>query len=212
VRRLIFDAPEPRSVGQYARRFVVSRPDSTPVWSVLLGPGSSVLTVPIDEGRVYCYCDGPIDSTPTPLRQQLARYAQPVGELLDALDACDAGNGSPTVHADTVEEVVLDSWTHGPVLLMGDAAHATSPNMAQGAAMALEDALVLAESLGTAGSIAGAAAAYERRRRPRTDWVRRQTHRRDRTRSLRPAVRNAVLKGFGRRIFRANYRPLREPA
>ena len=40
--------------------------------------------------------------------------------------------------------VELDSWSRGSVLLVGDAAHATSPNMAQGAGMAIEDALVLA--------------------------------------------------------------------
>ena len=71
--------------------------------------------------------------------------------LLDALD--EAGNGNGTGHAGAVEEVVLDSWSHGAVLLIGDAAHATSPNMAQGAAMALEDAIVLAESLTAADSI-----------------------------------------------------------
>jgi 2-polyprenyl-6-methoxyphenol hydroxylase-like FAD-dependent oxidoreductase len=44
----------------------------------------------------------------------------------------------------TIEEVALDSWLREHVVLVGDAAHATSPNVAQGAAMALEDALVLA--------------------------------------------------------------------
>ena len=39
------------------------------------------------------------------------------------------------------------SWCDGRVVLIGDAAHATSPNMAQGASMALEDALVLARML-----------------------------------------------------------------
>jgi 2-polyprenyl-6-methoxyphenol hydroxylase-like FAD-dependent oxidoreductase len=78
--------------------------------------------------------------------------------------------------------------------------------------MALEDALVLAESLTVAGSIPEALAAYERRRSPRTDWVLRQTHRRDRTRTLSPALRNPVLNRFGRPIFHANYRPLREHA
>jgi 2-polyprenyl-6-methoxyphenol hydroxylase-like FAD-dependent oxidoreductase len=96
------------------------------------------------------------------------------------------------------------------VLLIGDAAHATSPNMAQGAAMALEDAIVLAECLTAVDGITDALAAYEHRRRPRTDWVLRQTHRRDRTRTLTPAVRNPVLKHRGRRIFQANYRPLRQ--
>lgn len=209
VRRLVFDAPAPRAVGQHTRRFVVTRPDWAPMWSVLLGPGSSFLTIPIGDGQLYCYCDGPVDNPP-PMRQLLASYAQPVPDLLDALDC--AGDSSLTVHTGTVEEVVLASWSRGAVLLVGDAAHGTSPNMAQGAAMALEDALVLAECLAAAGSIAEALAAHERRRRPRTDWVLRQTHRRDSTRALPPAVRNVVLRASGRRIFRANYRPLRERA
>jgi len=208
VRRLVFDAPAPRPVGQYARRFVVTQPNAAPVWSVLLGQNSSFLTIPIGDGRMYCYCDGPLGQPPQ-LRDLLAGYAEPVPTLLDALDEAHNGNGAG--HAGAIEEVVLDSWSHGPVLLIGDAAHATSPNMAQGAAMALEDALVLAESLNAAGSIAEALAAHERRRRPRTDWVLRQTHRRDRTRTLSPALRNLVLKRLGRRIFHSNYRPLREP-
>jgi 2-polyprenyl-6-methoxyphenol hydroxylase-like FAD-dependent oxidoreductase len=133
-----------------------------------------------------------------------------VPTLLDALDQATNRNG--TVHAGEVEEVVLDSWSHGAVLLVGDAAHATSPNMAQGAAMAVEDAIVLAESLAAATSIPDGITTHERRRRPRTDWVLRQTHHRDRTRTLHPAARNLLLKRFGPRIFRANYRPLREEA
>ena len=208
VRRLVFDAPTPRPVGQYARRFVVAWPQAAPIWSVLLGWNSSFLTIPIGGGRMYCYCDGPLTSPPPPLRELLAGYAEPVPTLLDALD--EASNGDGTGQAGAVEEVVLDSWSRGAVLLIGDAAHATSPNMAQGAAMALEDAIVLSESLTAADSIPDAFAAYERRRRPRTDWVLRQTHRRDRTRTLYPAARNLLLKRFGQRIFHANYRPLRE--
>lgn len=208
VRRLVFDAPPPRLVGQYARRFVVTRPDPEPVWSVLLGPGTSFLTIPIGDGLMYCYCDGPVGDPPPLLRQQMGRYAQPVPDLLDALE--EDGNAHGAVQAGPVEEVVLDSWSRGAVLLIGDAAHATSPNMAQGAAMGLEDAIVLAECLAAAGNITEAIAAHERRRRPRTEWVLRQTHRRDRTRSLPTAARNVVLRQFGRRIFYANYRPLRE--
>ena len=209
VRGLVFDAPAPRPVGQYARRFVVARPQAAPIWSVLLGKNSSFLTIPIGNGRMYCYCDGPLTFPPPPMRELLAGYAEPVPTLL-ALDEASCGDG--TGHAGAVEEVVLDSWSHGAVLLIGDAAHATSPNMAQGAAMALEDAIVLSECLTAADSIPDAFAVYERRRRPRTDWVLRQTHRRDRTRTLHPAARNLVLKMFGQRIFHANYRPLREPA
>ena len=209
IRRLVFDAPPPRPVGQYARRFVLTRPATPPVWSVLLGSGSTFLTIPIGDGRLYCYCDGPIGSPPPPLRHVLAGFAQPVPELLDALEHESGDSG---IHAGAIEEVVLDSWSHGAVLLIGDAAHATSPNMAQGAAMALEDALVLAECLTEADSVVAAVSTYERRRRPRTDWVLHQSHRRDSTRSLPSSIRNPVLKRFGPRIFQASYRPLRAPA
>lgn len=210
VRRLLLGGVDPvRSLGQYARRFLAPCPgpdvsdggDAT--WSALLGPGSAFLTVPIGNGRVYCYCDGPADD-PRPLPELLSGYGAPVPALLGALD--DGG----AVHAGPVEEVVLGTWSSGRVLLVGDAAHATSPNMAQGAAMALEDALVLADSLAAAPGFTEALAGFERRRRPRTDWVRAQTHRRDRARALRPALRDAVLRGFGGRMLRSHHRPLRD--
>ena len=61
------------------------------------------------------------------------------------------------------------------VLLVGDAAHATSPNMAEGAAMALEDGLVLAECLASGRGIAQTVATFQVRRRSRTQWVLAQT-------------------------------------
>jgi 2-polyprenyl-6-methoxyphenol hydroxylase-like FAD-dependent oxidoreductase len=94
-------------------------------------------------------------------------------------------------------------------VLIGDAAHASSPNMAQGAAMAVEDALVLAERL-DAEPVDEALIAYERRRKPRVAWVQEQTHRRDRTRSLPPVIRNLTLRLAAERIFRSNYEPLRD--
>jgi FAD-dependent urate hydroxylase len=115
-----------------------------------------------------------------------------------------------TVHVAPIEEVTLDRWSCGSVLLIGDAAHATSPNMAEGAAMALEDGLVLAECLALELGIAQAMARFQARRRPRTQWVLAQTHRRDRTRNLPPALRNLVLRRWGRNIFHTNYRPLLE--
>ncbi|MDN5915186.1 MAG: FAD-dependent monooxygenase [Pseudonocardia sp.] len=212
VRRLVFDTDAVRPLGQYARRFLAPagepphHDDRSATWSVLLGSGSAFLTIPIGNGHLYCYCDGPLDDPPAPLRDLLSDYADPVPTLLDALDTI---GGASAVHAAQVEEVVLDSWSRTGVLLIGDAAHATSPNMAQGAAMAFEDAIVLAESLTTADSVTEALAAYERRRRPRTDWVLAQTHRRDRARTLPPALRNIVLRRIGRRIVRSNYLPLR---
>jgi 2-polyprenyl-6-methoxyphenol hydroxylase-like FAD-dependent oxidoreductase len=189
VRALAFAAAAPRALGETGRRFLAPRPPEVTTWSVMLARGATFLTMPIDDERAYCYCDG----APAEV------FADPAPALL-------AGAGE--IHSAPIEEVALGTWVRDRVVLIGDAAHATSPNMAQGAAMALEDALVLAASLRETPAIPAALAAFEAARRPRTDWVRAQTHRRDRTRTLPPAVRNGVLRLAGRRIFRANYRPL----
>jgi len=210
VRRLLFgDDATARPVGQVGWRFVTACPPEITTWSVMLGHRTAFLTIPIGNGRVYCYCDTvspPGEERHEGLGQLFSEYADPVPELLDSIAELDL------VHRSTIEEVALDSWVRGRVVLLGDAAHATSPNMAEGAAMALEDALVLAECLDGRVAIHAALLAFEARRRPRTDWVRVQTHRRDRTRYLPTAVRNVILRAFGRRILRSNYRPLFDEA
>lgn len=66
----------------------------------------------------------------------------------------------------------LQSWTSGRVTLLGDACHPTLPFLAQGAIMALEDAVVLTRCLGAAqGNHAGAFARYEELRIPRTSAI-----------------------------------------
>jgi salicylate hydroxylase len=62
-------------------------------------------------------------------------------------------------------------WSTERVTLLGDAAHATLPFMAQGAAMAIEDGVVLARALQAAPSIAAALDLYERTRCERTARV-----------------------------------------
>ncbi len=61
------------------------------------------------------------------------------------------------------------SWYKGPLVLVGDAAHAISPSSGQGASMALEDAAVLARCLRDIPELQQAFAAYERLRRERTE-------------------------------------------
>ncbi len=211
VRRLTFEpAPMPRPVGQVGWRFLAPRPPEVTTWSVMLGRRTAFLTLPIDGDRVYCYGDvvsardhdTPDRSPAERLGELFSEFADPAATLLDALPAAS------DIHVSTIEEVALDRWAHERVVLIGDAAHATSPNMAQGAAMALEDALVFTDCLQRIPGIPDAIAAFEARRRPRTDWVRAQTHRRDHTRYLPPTIRDSILRLLGRRIFHANYRPL----
>ena len=168
------------------------------------------LTLPLDHDQAYCYCDvssrqshASTEHSPAErLRQILSEFAEPAATLLDSLDA------TADIHVSTIEEVALNSWAREHVVLIGDAAHATSPNMAQGVAMALEDALVLTDCLRDIRAIPNALAAFEAQRRPRTDWVRARTQRRDHTRYLPSTLRDNVLRYLGRRTFRDSYRPL----
>jgi 2-polyprenyl-6-methoxyphenol hydroxylase-like FAD-dependent oxidoreductase len=211
VRNLAFGASGAgslRPVGLQSWRFLVPWSDPEPVWAARLGAKSTVLTIPVSSQYMYCYCDAPRTDPPRSLRDLLADYAELGHTIRELVEA--AGERFP-VHVAPIEEVVTTSWHRGPVLLVGDAAHGTSPSMAEGAAMAVEDAIVLADSLASAGNLGDALRAYEQRRRPRTDWVLAQTRRRDRTRTLPPVLRNQVLRSAGRRIFHSNYRPLREP-
>jgi FAD-dependent urate hydroxylase len=192
----------PRFVGQASWRFLVDGADEVGCWTVWLGRGRGFLAVPLGGGRTYCYADvnvsDPVDPTggdASRLAEIFAEFAEPVGSLLAA---------SQAPYFSAIEEVVAESWVTDRVVLVGDAAHAMSPNMGQGAGLALEDAIVLAETVSRGLPLT----AYEARRRPRVEFVRAQTHRRDRTRSLTPLLRNAALRLAGGRIYRGNYTPL----
>jgi FAD-dependent urate hydroxylase len=210
VRRLAVDPCPPVPVGQQSWRFLAACPPQTTTWTVMLGRGASFLTVPVGQGLVYCYADvttdEELDGDPVGrLRERFAGFAAPVPQLLDQID------DPAQVHVAPIQQVAEERWSHGAVALVGDAAHGMSPNMAQGASLAFEDALVLAAQLRGSGTVADALAGFVARRSPRTRWVRAQTHRRDRTRELPPALRNLTLRTLGRRIFRSNYRPLLPP-
>jgi FAD-dependent urate hydroxylase len=213
VRRLAVDPRPPTPVGQHSRRFLAACPPQITTWTVMLGPGTSLLTVPVGQGLAYCYADlatdgaagEPVGDPLGRLRHRFAGFAAPVPGLLEQLD------NPARVHVAPIEQVAAERWGRGAVVLIGDAAHGMSPNMAQGAALAFEDALVLAACLRDAATVTDALAGLVARRSPRTGWVRAQTHRRDRTRNLPPVLRDLILRLLGRRIFRSNYRPLRQP-
>jgi FAD-dependent urate hydroxylase len=133
------------------------------------------------------------------LAELYSEFAEPIPTIISE---CAAAGDRP--YFAPVEEVVQDPWVRGRIVLVGDAAHAMSPNMAEGAGMALEDALVLANVITQDRPLE----AFEARRRPRVSFAQTQTHRRDHTRNLPPAIRNATLRLAGRRIFRRSYTPL----
>ena len=206
IRSLALGGPAAREVGQASWRFVANGFPEIADWTVMLGRGRAFLTVALGEGSVYCYADvnssEAADAGGAEWRELFVDFADPVPRLLRHAD--DA-------YFAPIEEVAPPAWTARRVVLIGDAAHASSPNMAQGAAMALEDALVLADLLATNQDIDQALTEYQRTRTARITWVQEQTHRRDRTRNLPPMIRNITLRLAGKRIYHSNYRPLRDP-
>lgn len=203
IRSLALGGPPARYVGQASWRFLADGFYDISDWTVMLGRGRTFLTVALGAGAVYCYADlntsDPAGAAREDWRQSFADFAEPVPRLLE--QAAEA-------YFAPIEEVVPPAWRGRRVVLIGDAAHASSPNMAQGAAMAVEDALVLAEMVAVDQPLDRALAAYEERRQARVEWVQEQTHRRDRTRSLPPVIRNLTLRLAAERIYRSNYRPL----
>jgi salicylate hydroxylase len=103
----------------------------------------------------------------------------------------------------------LGSWGEGPVTLLGDAAHPALPFLAQGAAMAIEDAAVLAASMGqTPDDPAAAMRRYQRARRRRTARVQHAARSNGRIYHLAGAeavVRNLFLRVSGGKMLLRRY-------
>ena len=139
---------------------------------MFLGRGSSFLLVPVDATHVYCYADQHRDqpsaegetATPDRLRTLFGDYASPVQHALESVPSDAAIAGLP------IEDVVPPRWGGGRVVLIGDAAHAMSPDPASGTALALEDALVLAELLERRVPSGDLVKQLTRRRGPRVAW------------------------------------------
>ena len=178
-------------------------------WTALLGRRSSFVAMPMGGRKLYCYIDETAPDADAPedpvayVRERFGSFGGQVPAILAAMEKVSIAR---------TDEVVLDSWVRGPVLLVGDAAHATAPTLAQGAAMSFEDAVVLGEELRrSGGEVAAALRQYEIRRRPRCGEVRDSTRERDRTRDVPPALRDPMLRRRGLRLFADHCRALVAP-
>jgi FAD-dependent urate hydroxylase len=80
--------------------------------------------------------------------------------------------------------------------------------MGEGGSMAMEDAVVLAESLRAADTVASALDRYVERRRPRVGWVQEQSRIASKAWVLPPAVRDGALRERGDQMLRDRYGPL----
>ncbi|MFF3004177.1 FAD-dependent monooxygenase [Kitasatospora sp. NPDC057940] len=155
----------------------VTLPRSPEVQGVVMSTGNlkaKALLTPITDdlmylGSVFAEAE---DFRPDPghaheqLAERLAGFGGPIAEAL-----AQVTDPSAVVYSRISQVSVEEPWHVGRIVLAGDAAHASTPHLAQGAAMAVEDALVLAQSLDAAETVPAALAAWEARRRPRAMWV-----------------------------------------
>jgi FAD-dependent urate hydroxylase len=94
-------------------------------------------------------------------------FAHDAGPALEILDA----TGDDLAAYPIFDMPVVPRWSAGPLVITGDAAHATSPSSGQGASIAIEDAIVLAKCLRDTRDVGHALTLYERLRRPRVERV-----------------------------------------
>ncbi|MGW1957904.1 FAD-dependent monooxygenase [Streptomyces sp. NPDC001920] len=128
------------------------------------------------------------------MRGLFGEWHDPIPTLLDAT------RPEAVLHHDIHELATpLPAFTAGRIALLGDAAHAMTPNLGQGACQALEDAAALASALTTEPTIESALARYDRERRPRSQSVARAARQAGRmgqrlTHPLAVALRNTALR------------------
>ncbi|PFG37916.1 2-polyprenyl-6-methoxyphenol hydroxylase-like FAD-dependent oxidoreductase [Georgenia soli] len=193
--------PGPRYSGVTAWRSVTRGTETvqagvTSTW----GPGTEFGIVPLLDGRVYWFAAAPAPEGERSadelgdLRRRFRHWHAPIPALLAS------GQPEDVLRHDLYElGRPLRSFVRGPVALLGDAAHAMTPHLGQGAAQALEDAVVLGRACAPDRPVEVSLAVYDRTRRPRAQavatasrWAGRVGH----ELRLAPAValRNAVMR------------------
>jgi 2-polyprenyl-6-methoxyphenol hydroxylase-like FAD-dependent oxidoreductase len=177
VRKLVFDSDaRPAYTGQVCWRYNVPRPPEVDRLFMFVGSRGKAGVVPLADDLMYLLL---IEKPPTDdvrleqdgqaalLRERLAEFGGLIGELRDTAIVDDEA-----VVYRPVESLLMEPpWHAGRVVLIGDAAHASSPHMGQGAALAVEDAVVLGDLLAGGEPVERVLDGFMARRWDRAKWV-----------------------------------------
>ena len=175
TRGMLFpDAPAPAFIGQGCWRAVVPRPAEIDCAHVYVGGPVKAGITPVSQDEMYLFLLQHVPDNPRMpeerwtalLGEQLRGFGGPLGAIRDGLGASARINYRP------LEKLLLPApWHRGRVVLIGDAAHATTPHLASGAGLAVEDALVLGECLTSGTAIEDALRRFVERRYERCRMV-----------------------------------------
>lgn len=186
VRRQLFPAARIRTASYRYVRSLVEHPApfGNNVFAMFFGRGNRIAVGDCGDGRLYWLVGlkkpaVPLGGDPDVLKVDLLRR---FGSFPEGIRSVIETSPADTLIHHTVRDLEpIETWGRGRVLLLGDAAHATTPNLGRGSGVAMLDAVVLAELLGAteltdAGQIATVLEAYSRSRTPeahalqKTSW------------------------------------------
>lgn len=175
LRTLIFpDAPKPRFTGQGSWRILAERPAGFDRGEFYLGHKYMVGVMACSAQTVYLFMletdreRRRIEERdqPAKVRELLADFGGRIASIRESVSA-----QSSIVHRPLESVLLPKPWHSGRVILIGDAAHATTPHLASGAGLAVEDALVLSDELGRHREVESALGAFTERRFERCRFV-----------------------------------------
>jgi 2-polyprenyl-6-methoxyphenol hydroxylase-like FAD-dependent oxidoreductase len=175
IRELIFgDVYQPRFTGQLVWRAVVPRPVHYTELAMFYGPKNKAGINAVSASHAYLFLADnnptttrpPRDEWPALLRELLTEFSGPVAEIREQI------TDPETVDCRPLQSLLVPlPWHQGRVVLIGDAVHASTPQLAMGAGLAVEDSVVLAQELGSSDTIEEALARFGERRFKRCKMV-----------------------------------------
>jgi len=175
VRKLLFPgASAPVFTGQACWRLVIPRPPAISNRHFFLGGPVKVGLTPVSRDEMYLFLLEQVPDNPwrpestqhEVLRSLLTGFGGVLADIRDALNPA-----SQIVYRPLESHLLRHDWWVGSAILIGDAAHATTPQLASGAGMGLEDGIVLAQEVSGAASLRDAFARFMARRYERCRMV-----------------------------------------
>lgn len=176
VRKLVFGDYKPRYTGQSVWRYAFERLSNLETGYMFMGKQTKVGLIPMTADTMYMFLvsaegtDNPFiaeDELVPRFQALLAEYSAPM--VTGVVDQITDPKG---VIYRPLETLLLPApWYKGRVVLIGDAVHATIPQLGQGAGLAIEDAVVLGEELAVGDAVAAALDRYMARRYERCKLV-----------------------------------------